>query len=92
MLWPHTKTLIPTEAGYEFFAEMLKPPFANHTVAFTTNSVPYIITPPLSIKKLQDLCPQEDQNPQMPAHSTLRLCSGQAFFRSGQDLLRHKLQ
>jgi hypothetical protein len=48
MFWPHTKTLIPTEAGNEFIVEMLTPPFAKHTVAFTTNSVPYIITPPLS--------------------------------------------
>jgi hypothetical protein len=56
MFWPHTKTLIPTEAGYEFIVEMLTPPFAKHTVAFTTNSVPYIITPPLP-KKHKDSTP-----------------------------------
>ena len=50
VLWLHAKTLIPTEAGYEFIVEMLTPPFAKHTVAFTTNSVPYIITPPLFVK------------------------------------------
>jgi hypothetical protein len=48
MFWPHTKKLVPTEAGYEFIDEMLTPPIAKHTVAFTTNSVPYRITPPLS--------------------------------------------
>jgi hypothetical protein len=47
MLWPHTKILIPTEAGHEIIVEMLTPPFTKHTVAFTTNSMPYIITPPL---------------------------------------------
>jgi len=44
----HIKTLIPAEAGYEFIVEMLTPPFAKHTVAFMTNSVPCIIAPPLS--------------------------------------------
>jgi len=48
MLWPHTNTPVPVEVGYEFIVEMLTPPFAKHTVAFTTNSVPYRITPPLS--------------------------------------------
>jgi hypothetical protein len=47
VLWPHTKTLVPAEPGYELSVEMLTPPFAKHTVTFTTNSVPYIITPPL---------------------------------------------
>jgi hypothetical protein len=36
------------------------------------------------MKKPQELCPQEDQNPQMPAHSTLQLYSGQAFFAQGR--------
>jgi hypothetical protein len=47
MLWPYTKTLVPAEAGYEFFAEMLKPPLVKLKVAVTTNSVPCTITPPL---------------------------------------------
>ena len=47
MLWPHTKTLVPAEAGYEFFVETLKPPLAKQKVTVTTNSVPCIITPPL---------------------------------------------
>ena len=50
MLWPHTKTLVPAEAGYEFFVETLKPPLAKHKIAITTNSVPCIITPPLFVK------------------------------------------
>ena len=51
MLWPHAKTLITKEAGYKFIVEMLTPPFAKHTAAFTTNSVPCIITPPLFVKR-----------------------------------------
>ena len=38
---------------------MLTPPFAKHTVAFTTNSVPCIITPPL-FEKIQELRPLDD--------------------------------
>jgi hypothetical protein len=45
---PHTKTLIPTETGHELIVEMVTPPFVEHTAAFRTNSVLYIITPPLS--------------------------------------------
>ncbi len=30
MLWPHTKTLVPAEAGYEIFVEMRKPPLVKH--------------------------------------------------------------
>jgi len=52
VLWPHTKTLVPIEAGYEFIDEMLTPPIAKHTVAFTNNSVFCIITPPLFGKLL----------------------------------------
>jgi hypothetical protein len=47
MLWPHTKTLVPAEAGYEIFIEMRKPPFVKHKVDVTTNSVPCKIAPPL---------------------------------------------
>ena len=61
MLWPHTKKLVPTEAGYEFIDEMLTPPIAKHTVAFTTNSVPCIITPPL-FEKIQELRPPKELN------------------------------
>jgi len=50
VLWPHTKTLVPAEPGYELSVEMLTPPFAKHTVTFMTNSVPYIITPLLFVK------------------------------------------
>jgi hypothetical protein len=49
MLWAHTKTLVPAEAGHEFFVETLKPPLAKHKIAFTTNSVPCTITPPLFV-------------------------------------------
>jgi len=42
MLWPHTKTLVPAEAGYEIFVEMWKPPFAKHIV-LTWNSMPRIV-------------------------------------------------
>ena len=59
VLWPHTKKLVPTEAGYEFIDEILTPPIAKHTVAFTTNSVPCIITPPL-FEKIQELRPPEE--------------------------------
>ena len=59
MLWPHTKTLVPAEAGYEFIDEMLTPPIAKHTVAFTTNSMLCIITPPL-FEKIQELRPPEE--------------------------------
>jgi len=64
MSWPHTKTNVPAEAGHEFFVEMCKPPLAKNKVVVTTNSVPCIVTPPLS-GKLQELRPQENQNPQM---------------------------
>lgn len=66
MSWPHTKTLVPAEAGYEIFIEMRKPPLAKHKAAVTTNSVSYIITPPL-FGKLHEFCPPEEQNPQIPA-------------------------
>ena len=59
ILWPHTKKLVPTEAGYEFIIEMLTPHFAKHTVAFTTHSVPCIITPP-RFEKIQELHPPEE--------------------------------
>ena len=55
MFWPHTKKLVPAEAGYEFFVEMPKLPFAEHKITFTTNSVPCIITPPLFGKR-QKFC------------------------------------
>ncbi len=38
---------------------MLTPPIAKQTVAFTTNSVPCIITPPL-FSKIQELRPPEE--------------------------------
>jgi len=62
MLWPHTKTLIPTEAGHEFIFEMLTPPFAKYTVAFTISSVPYIITPPLFVKTKKNPLSREPES------------------------------
>ncbi len=47
MFWPHTKTLVPEDPGYELSVEMWKPPLANLKIAVTTNSVPCITTPPL---------------------------------------------
>jgi hypothetical protein len=56
---PHTKTPVPTDAGYEFIVEMLTSPIAKQTVTFTTNSVSCIITHPL-FSKIQELRPPEE--------------------------------
>ncbi len=50
VLWPHTKTLVPTEPGYELSVEMCKPPLVKLKIAVTTDSMPCRITPPF-IKK-----------------------------------------
>jgi len=90
MFWPHTKTLVPAEAGYEFFVEMSKLPFAEHKITFTTNSVPCIITPPLfgkrqKLRLLNDL-KATDAHPFDPS-----VVLKASFFRSGQNLHRNKL-
>ena len=108
MLWPYAKTLVPAEAGYEFFVEMLKPPFAKHlysryplcclrqqtrdckhSVAFTTNFVPYIITPPL-LKNFKNCTHRMTRIRRCPPIRSFgctqgkRLYSGQAFFAQGR--------
>jgi len=59
MLWPHTKTNIPSEAGFEIFVETWNLPPVNQQAFLTTNSVSCTITTPL-FGKLQELRPLDD--------------------------------
>jgi hypothetical protein len=67
MLWPHTKTPVPAEAGYKLLFGMLEF-FACEVQSFHHNSVPHISTPPL-FGKLYKLLLYEDKNPQMPGYA-----------------------
>ena len=67
MLWPHTKTPVPTEAGYKLLFGMLEF-FACEVQSFHHNSVPHISTPPL-FGKLYKLLLHEDKNPQVPGNA-----------------------
>lgn len=63
MLWPHTKTPVPAEAGYELSFEMLEY-FICEAQSFQHNSILQVLTPPLFGKLYKSLL-YEDKNPQI---------------------------
>jgi len=64
MLWPHTKTPVPADAGYKRLIEMKEfSPCEGHS--FHHNPVLHMATPPL-FEKLYKFLLYEDENPQIP--------------------------
>jgi hypothetical protein len=67
MLWPHTKTPVPADAGYELLIERLEF-FTCEAQSSHHNFVPHVSTPPLFGKSYKSLL-YEDKNLQKPRYA-----------------------